>query len=637
MNQLSAGHRVPVGLLRSFAAVLIAVAGGSAATDAQAALYTVGGDGCDFSTIQVALDAAAATLADDEIRIARNVEGGHYRDVALVANRSNGGQGGPGALRLVGGFDDCDDATPAGRTDLFGGVDASSSVLRIAGGDVEIEGLRFSGAGSDAFGGGIKYGGAGRLVLRGVLIDDNKGIWGGGLAIFGHGSDVDVLIEHSEIRGNRAEFGGAIAIVPVDAGVRLKTADDVRIVDNQASKGGGAIAMQRGAVLVMGGSGLHVDRNGTAGDGGAILGVAPVTIRLGAAPRADQPGTFTRNTANNGGAVALTDGWGGFGISQGRASLSIASDDPAHPLVMALNQARERGGALWVFRPPWGLSIDDESEVCAWNVGLDGNRAAMGGAAVALSGSLASYAHSAACAEDAPPCTGDACNRVFRNVAAIAGGDAPSSVYEVSAGARLRLDGIRIVGNAADAIFRAFRAGTGTASTVDLHQVLVARNEGGSVLDACGEGCEFAMRSATVVDNVLAGPVFENAAADFSLADSIIGQPGDRLFLGAFAQGAVTNVLYDALHDGGAPTLWPGSASFVDAPTGDYRLSADSAGIDTLPAAGGIDLRGRSRDVDLPWREGMGGIRDLGAFETQLDEIDDPIDILFLDGFEHAP
>lgn len=637
MNRLAEHVRTSADRSRSIAAALLVVAAGIAATDAKAALYTVGGDGCDFPAIQAALDAAAATIADDEIRIARNVEGGDYRDVALVANRSSVAQGSPGALRLVGGFDDCDDATPSGRTDLFGGVDASSSVLRIAGGDVEIEGLRFSGAGPDAFGGGIKYGGAGRLVLRDVSIDDNKAVWGGGLAVFGHGGGTNaanVLIEHSEIGGNRAEFGGAIALVPVDAGVELRTGDDVRIFDNDTSKGGGAIAMQRGAALVMGGNGLHVDNNTTVGDGGAILGVAPVTIRLGAAPRADQPGTFTRNTASNGGVLALTDGWGGFGISQGRASVSIVSDDPAHPLVMALNQARERGGAVWVFRPPWGLTIDDVSEVCAWNVGIEENYAVIEGSALAVSGSLASYRQTAACANDAPACGDEACNGTLRNVAAIVDGEVVGSIYGVAGGASVRLDDARIVGNAAESIFGASSTIAGFASSVDVRQALVARNSGDAILGPCNEGCDFAMRSATVVDNVLYASVFENGTSAFALADSIVGQPGVPLFAVDPPAGTVANVLYDALYDGGAPTLWPGSASFMDASAGDYRLTADSAGIDALPAAGGADLRGRPRDVDIPDRDGMGGIRDLGAFETQLDEIGDT---LFVDGFERRP
>ncbi|MGN6518467.1 MAG: hypothetical protein ACTHK2_03480 [Dokdonella sp.] len=169
-----------------------------------------------------------------------------------------------------------------------------------------------------------------------------------------------------------------------------------------------------------------------------------------------------------------------------------------------------------------------------------------------------------------------------------------------------------------------------------MRQALVARNAGDAILGPCEGGCEFTMRSATVVDNRLLGSVFENGTAAFALADSIVGQPGDPLFADESDPGAISNVLYDAVYSGSAPTLWPGRASFADGPAGDYRQTADSLGIDRLPAAGGTDIRGRPRDVDLPDQDGGGGIRDLGAFETQPDEIVEPGDMLFVDGFERG-
>lgn len=605
------------------AAALLALVAATAVTGAKAALYTVGGDGCDFTTIQAALDTAAATIDDDEIRVARSVENGYYADVALVANDPDRVQGSAGALRLVGGYDDCVDTSPSGWTELVGGAVEDASVLRIAGGHVEIQGLRFSGAGPGAFGGGIKYGGAGRLVLRDVWIDGNEGVWGGGLAVFGHGGGVEVLIEHSEISGNRAEFGGAISISPVDAPVQVRIADDVLISNNYASLGGGAIAMHRGAVLLMDGDGLLVDANSTAVDGGAILGVAPVTMHLGA-------GTFTRNSAINGGAIALDDGWGGFGISDGRASVTIVSDDPAHPLVMSRNHANERGGAIWIDRLPWGLVIDDQSEVCAWNAAFAENDAGLGGSAIALSGSLATFRNADSCAAAAPTCTADACNRISGHVGTIAGGALASSVYEMTGGAHLSLQGTRIVGNATDVIFRASSTIAVAASAVDVYQALVAGNTGASILGLCDEGCDFEMRSSTIAGNTLSTSVFENATNAFAFGDSIVGQPGDVLFSAEPAQGLVVNVLYDAIYAGDAPTLWPGTASFMNATAGDYRLATDSAGIDALPPAGGTDLRGRARDVDLPGLGNTGDIRDLGAYETQIDETGD---VLFLDGF----
>jgi len=80
------------------------------------------------------------------------------------------------------------------------------------------------------------------------------------------------------------------------------------------------------------------------------------------------------------------------------------------------------------------------------------------------------------------------------------------------------------------------------------------------------------------------------------------------------------------------PSVLVGTPDFVDLAQGDYHLAPGSLGIDFAPAAGGVDLDGRTRDIDIPTLPNLFGPRDLGAYEAQLSC--SRVDTIYCDGFE---
>jgi hypothetical protein len=60
------------------------------------------------------------------------------------------------------------------------------------------------------------------------------------------------------------------------------------------------------------------------------------------------------------------------------------------------------------------------------------------------------------------------------------------------------------------------------------------------------------------------------------------------------------------------PSVLVGTPDFVD-PANDYHLAPGSPGIDFAPAAGGVDLDNRTRDIDIPRLPNLFGPRDIGA------------------------
>ncbi|MGN6518068.1 MAG: hypothetical protein ACTHK2_01435 [Dokdonella sp.] len=621
----------------------LALGGLLSAHNPDAFVYTVGRSGtsnnCSFPTIQAALDAAAATSEADEIWITRDVAEGFYRQQALVANRVvNPDVSDPGPLKIVGGFDDCWDVTPSDVTELDGNGGAKAPVLTILGHDVSIEGIRLTRGDStlnaDSYGGGIAYLGAGSLNIFRSVIDNNDAGVGGGIAVFARGGDARLSVQNSHIDDNRAGAVGGAVLLQSDTGIAsLTVGGGTRINRNFAGEGGGAIAMSGRSTLWMADElgGIQVDANGTLGDGGAILAVPPVSILLKTIPVAGSGATFTGNEAEFGGVIALGD-HPRLGNAHGDASVRILSWFE-HPQVFAFNRAHARGGVISVSNPAGAASVD----VCSWNAGFEFNDAQDAGSVAFVRGANTTFRNEATCDNVPAACPGAQCNRILGNASTFDDGrPANGSLFESEDGARIQLQGMRMLHNGVRDLFRLQRRPGTSMSSIGGTDLLVAQNAAKSVAQQCFLDCEIALRNVTIADNALSGAIVGNDSGTSSLSDAIIDQPGAALFsVGAPPPGAIvlTRVLHDTSYPGSGPTLWRGQPTFLDAASGDYRLASHSLGVDWSPPDGpmGQDAYGRERDVDLPWRADLFGTRDLGALETQLGDVEAP---LFVDGFD---
>ena len=607
-----------------------------ASSKAGAFVYTVGqsgtGQNCSFPTVQQAIDAAEATAVDDEIWITRDVAGGYYQNQALRID------GLRGRLKIVGGFDDCHDVTPSGVTELHGNGGQRAPVLEVVGGIVTLSNLRFTRGDADdsAFsrGGGVSFQGGGLLDIQDSVIDRNRAGRGAGLSVVPSGGEVVVTLRRTQIMDNQAvAFGGGIYYSPVNEGQgTLHFLDDVRIIGNRASQGGGGVAIKNASLEAVQGGGLLMEANGTLGDGGAILAVSPVKMRLASRPLAGAGATFVANVAGgNGGAIALSS-HPDFGTATGDARVQLFSYLDA-PQVLAGNRSDNYGGVLFIDRS--STTGNGTTQVCSWNVAYDNNDGRMGGSAIAATGERATFKNTPECGLEETFCSTPACNRFAGNTSTLADGSPTllGSVFYATDSADIQLFGTRIVQNTVPWVFRmANRASVVMPASIGLDNAFVYANSGTSLLAKCGASCLFDATSSTFAANVLTGAVFAHAAAGFHLGESIVDQPGNNLF--EFEPGSTStlaHLVYTANYASNTPTVRYGAPGFVNAAAGDYRLLPNSEAVDNLPVRNGLDFIGRPRSVDLPTRPNGLGPRDLGAIETQLAEL---ADVIFKNGFE---
>lgn len=629
--------------MRRFALAVAMASGFLFCSTAGAFIYTVGRSGtsgnCSFPTVQQALDAAAATPEADEVWITRDVDDGYYRGQALVANRRPPNVPDPGALTIVGGFDDCIDTAPSDLTELDGNGGVAAPVLTILGGVVSIEGLRFTRGDAvtnvGSYGGGIAYVGAGSLGIYRSMIDNNDAGQGGGIAVVAVGGDASVNVQYSQIVDNRAQtVGGGVLVLSNGVHARLSVSNGASLNRNFAAEGGGGIAMNGHSSLdmVSDAGGLQVDANGTLGDGGAILAVSPVSISLKAIAMPGSNGTFTGNEAQNGGVLAI-GGHPRLGSSQGASTVRLNSFF-GQPQIFAYNRAHTRGGVIYVASPLAGASVD----VCSWNVGFEGNDATLAGSVAFALGQNTIYRNEPTCGTVPAMCQEAACNRSYGNRSTDSNGQAAAgSLFEAQDGAVVRLHNARVLNNIVLDLFRGQRTPGSLMPSIEAHEVLVAGNAARSVAQQCIGECYFAFAGVSVVDNALTGPVFRNVTTNFFLFDSIVDQPGSDLFSTdpmQFGGLPLDRVLYNAAYSGAGPTVWPGQPLFLDVARRDYRLDPRSPGVDWAPSGGkpnALDAYGHQRVVDLPWRPDLFGMRDLGAVETQPGDVEAPI---FANGFD---
>lgn len=547
-----------------------------------AATFTVGSNsGCTHTSIQAAIDAAAAAPGTDTVLVARN-------QTWTAQQLSISGQ----SLILAGGTPQCGLAPDGSLTLISGAGGAQLPVLRITTtGDsvVTLRSLQITGGdvAGDGLGGGIQYNGSVNSSL---------------------------VIEDSVVSGNIAGYGGGIYVNGQGSRGRLVVGADVLVGSNEARISGGGIYLSN-ADLQMDAPGSAIANN-TAGDFGGglrVLGPSDSSIRSGGLGTL---GTIFGNTARIGGGIALQ----GAPDIDNLVTLEMETTNPASVVRIRGNLARERGGAMYartestaglgsVFATLMGVSIEENT--------------AQTGAAVYLdySSSLTFTIGPVLILGPVEGCgAADGCNRVVGNLARTAGGALSSGGILVAGDASgLRLTGTVIVDNDGGPPVYSDDPFSEPGERVQLNNVLIANNvvRGDSVVRVV-RGVSTRIVNSTIAGNSLTGGAIIEAAGHTTIDGSVLWQPGKTtLVTGSSTLGRLVASEVGSL--GGALLTINADPRFVDPARDNFRLKAGSRAIDVAPAVAGDDrdADGRPRDVNLALVTDVLGPRDLGAFERQ--------------------
>ncbi len=242
----------------------LAVTAFTLAGPAAAATYTVGADAaCTHTDLAAAISQAQSNPGTDFIHIARNQS---YSAVALnIANQS---------LWLIGGYSDCADTVPSGRTTLNGAGGAADSVIEILAGDgsvrdLYLQNLGITGGEPDAdFGGGIEIDGSNRVTLNNVSLSGNSSGRGGAIHFNGSTSARLFIDADSQIFGNSATDAGGGIYCSSSAGTLLRF--EGNLFDNEALNGGGIYADHCSVAIIAPTVGDGVYFNRASGSGGGV-------------------------------------------------------------------------------------------------------------------------------------------------------------------------------------------------------------------------------------------------------------------------------------------------------------------------------------------------------------------------------
>jgi hypothetical protein len=548
-----------------------------------AAIFTVGSNAsCTHSTIQTAIDAAAAAPGPDTVLIARNQT---WTGQQLVIT----GQ----SVTLSGGTPQCGMVPDGSRTQISGAGGAQLPVLRITTSGDAVVALKFlqivgGDVGGDESGGGILYNGTAASRLD---------------------------IEDSVVSGNSAAYGGGIYVNGVGSRAKLTLGVNTLVATNTARISGGGVYLFN-ADLTMDEPNSAIANN-TAGDfGGGLRAVSPsfISIRSGGVGTL---GTIFGNEARFGGGVALQ----GSPDAVTPINLAMQTIDPANPVRLRGNLASERGGALYAHTDN---PKDMQSTVLSvlTGVSIEENTAPTGAAVYldytgTLEFGLGPYLLMRKSAGCGPR---DECNRVVGNIAATAAA-VPTNGGILVAGDSTYLDltGTQILGNNGGPPIYSDDPGEVTDVRVRLKQLVIANNEvHGDAIVRVVRGRAMRLIDSTIANNNLTGNTIIRAAGETTLDGSILWQPG-KITLNTNTP-LVGRVLASETASLGTPLLAINAdPRFIDPANGDFRLKAGSRAIDAAPVVAGdeFDADGLPRSQDLTLVPNVDGPRDLGPFERQ--------------------
>ena len=585
---------------------------------AQALIYLVGNDGaCDFTTIQAAINAAAAHSGPDVIHVAMNAT---YTAQALTI--------GSGDLEIDGGFADCASPTATSRTTISGAGGGNSSVLRITGsGGRVLRHLAITGgdAPSDGNGGGIDFNGTGEVNLGDVIVSGNYAGYGGGIHV-----------------------AGGVALLTLEA--------DVVVVNNTAQFSGGGIRLEGATRLVMLADGIAVTGNEAIGidpinnqpkygNGGGVEVVGPASADIGS-PGLGNSGVIYANTARYGGGIAIA---APDTSDDSLARVRLFSTDATRPVRIHGNRATQAGGGVYVL-PNKGLDNTSPAFLCAFDFRIEDNRAQQGsaiyadtssdavgedlGGQVGLNVSPDDAQYGFYCDGPALPAlgavacaSGTPCNTISGNVAEDENGDPTAgAAILIDTGGTLAAHRVIIADNVGSQAMRLISGGTFDSVDGSLVDCLIADNAVTGELirtegDASGAN-RLSLDNCTLTNNAIGATQVLSVSSTFALTRSVLWQPGKTSLQQSGGSRDVSDVVTSerfSLDGGSEPSVIEADPRFIDPDHADYHLQAASPAVDfAVPVVGDDrDLENLPRDQDLLVVPDRYGDRDLGAYERR--------------------
>lgn len=570
----------------------------------QAAVITVGPAGdpdCQHTSLQAAINAAAATPGLDILRLAA----GTYTGQRLTITDSSD-------LAIEGGFVSCGLLVVAGTSTL-------------------------DGQSANPAGPVIGHYGSGRLTLARLVVRNGNATSaaadsGGGIDSNGPGA---LTLRELLVHSNRAQLGGGIAVTgPVPAGKSVDL-DGVGVNSNIATlSGGGLYALN--AVVSIGGTGINYfagnfSQGTMSNHGGGAVFAANSDVFIHSLPPAQSPFMDSNLAESYGGAVYFVN-YGG-----GTRYLWLRNRDGQRPLVVA-NNAADRGGAFFLASNANSTASYTAISATFTDSILDNNDALDGGTLYLQAngdGPIGLTAVAMAAAEGNLACPAHLrCNRISGSQS-----HGNGTAYLLNQGttgtSRLRLLRGHLVDN-----FAPGDSVVGGNGIVEANNTIVADNVSGQA--GLFSGSDISLQNSTVAGNTIAGPrliTLHGPVGSFPLMtgqNSILHQPG-KLLIASHSTGSylwrnlVVGSGHGLLNTGGLNVIEAADPGFVNAGGGDYRLAPGSVAVNRYGAGGGVvlptlDLFGGSRPVAPA---GNATPYDIGAHE-----LGSVVDTVFADGFD---
>lgn len=563
---------------------------------ARGAVIRVGdGPGCDYSSLQAALDAAAASPGPDSLRVRM----GSFAAQRLTVTDADD-------VSIEGGFVDCQTDDRDGRTELSGlGADPPGPVITHTGAGwltlvdlVVRKGNAANAASTHSRGGGVLSSG-GHLTIVRTSFFDNEAIDGGGLAVLGSPGK-NVFLQGVDFSGNIAALSGG-AIHLQEAELQIRGGDPVWFSHNQAR-------------------GTGID------EGGGAIYALDASVLMQAAVPDDRPFMQDNFAVSHGGAIMMVSRnrsymWGWFSADNGRAGITFARNIAWATGGTFEVQATNTGAGELALRMANAVITDSNAPEGST---LHVRAAGSGQPVVAEVGFVASDPFQAQC----PPA--QRCNRVSGS----SGAGAVIRLEQAGSGqARFVMERGYLLDNAS-------RGGVGLVAgegEFELRNVVIAGNDTRMAPLFVYTG-RLLLSDVTLADNVDVAPsvVRSTGIGDVTtLYNSILFQPGVPIRSTEFVSALNTrNLLVGSGHGlGNLDTrniVVTGDPRFVDPAGRDYELQADSPAVNRWAPGGGVlatemDLPGRVRPAagggDTPY--------DFGAFEYGA-----VVDPIFSDGFD---